>query len=365
MLTADTLGRVTFVNRELTELLGVSESALLGHAWKDILRGQDLSGLLARTLEDISTAEPLRDEIRYTRPDGRTLWLEAGCAVCASDESGGRVATFVDITDRKNAEIEAERNRENLETDVRARTAELENAVAELEMANSIKDEFIANVRHELRTPLNSIIGFSAVLRDGIAGPLNEEQTRQTGMIHDAGVRLHELIKDILYVSRIDSGIVELQPEDVDLSQIVPPVLEALKPQAERKGLELNVDVSSATAHTDAWALGKILGHLASNAIKFTDRGGITVQVQDHGDHIALMVRDTGPGIAPEDLEHAFDRFYQIRPANGGKVGGAGLGLSLARTLAQKMGGDLTITSRVGQGTEAQLIVPTHLSTTS
>jgi PAS domain S-box-containing protein len=358
----DAEGRVTFVNDQIFDLVGRSRDEMGESGWLGVIAGPYRENVVTaweRLLEDRRPLEGViglaGDEERYVAVRATPMWDSDGAVV-------GYVGTALDMTSRIRLEREIEHHREELQERVRERTTELERAVADLKVANSVKDEFIANIRHELRTPLNAIIGFSAILRDGLAGPVNEEQARQLDMVNTAGHRLYELIKDILYVSRIESGEIDLAAEEVDVSTVVHGVIESLAPHASAKGLELHVDAPTTLVRTDPWALGKILGHLASNAIKFTDHGRVDVEVRVRDGDGVLVVRDTGSGIADDAVSRAFDRFTQLAPPGGGKSHGAGLGLALSKALTERMGGVMRLRAGESGGTVAEVVFPLDMS---
>lgn len=236
----------------------------------------------------------------------------------------------------------------------------VEQRTAELSEANRAKSDFLAAMSHELRTPLNSIIGFSGVLLQNLAGELNTEQRRQVEMIGRSGSRLLSLVDQVLDLEQIEAGQVQIEPTLFDCGSIAAAVADTLRPLANEKGLALEVvpDLHGGDVFTDRARLEQILLNLVGTAVKYTDTGGVIVEVMCAGGGITYSVRDTGVGIAPEDLPRIFEDFYQARPAEGGKRLGSGLGLPVSSRLAQLLGGSIEVASTLGEGTEFRLTIP-------
>jgi len=238
---------------------------------------------------------------------------------------------------------------------------ELRLAKEQAESADRLKSSFLATMSHELRTPLNSIIGFTGILLQGLAGELNAEQSRQLGMVRASAEHLLALINDVLDVSRIEAGGLDVEREPVDLEEVIGTAIEAMRPAAERKSLVLlrEVEVRDPVLESDARRVRQIVLNLLSNAVKFTATGTVTVRLREEGATLRLEVADTGPGIAPEDLDQLFQPFRQL-DLRGSARGheGTGLGLALSRRLARLLGGELVARSRLGQGSTFTLLLP-------
>jgi signal transduction histidine kinase len=261
---------------------------------------------------------------------------------------------------RVRTHIELRRLRERLERMVADRTAALEASLLELVTANAAKDEFLASMSHELRTPLNSVIGFSGTLASGLAGPLNDEQLRQVGMISRAGRHLLALIDRVLDLVKIDAGDLSAMAREFDVAELATSAVEGVRSVAEAKGLQLSVRVAPTTGSwsADPNMLGQILDHLLDNAVRFTESGGVGLTVSPEGEVLAFAVSDTGRGIPADQQELVFEEFHQALPADGSMVGGAGLGLAVSRRLAGLLGGSITLESSVGAGSTFTLRVP-------
>ncbi len=235
-------------------------------------------------------------------------------------------------------------------------------AKAAAEAANVAKSQFLANMSHELRTPLNAILGFSEVLENGIAGPLQSRQTEYVGLIRQSGEHLLHLINEILDLARIDAGKLDLHEEVLEPSKLVDSAIALVRDRAAAGLLELDVDVEEdmTPLRADRIRLTEILLNLLSNAIKFTELGGainVLVRRTEEGG-AAFIVQDNGRGMTEAEVEIAFERFGQIEGGLSRQHEGSGLGLPLARKLAELHGGSLTLKSETGRGTTATVILP-------
>jgi len=260
--------------------------------------------------------------------------------------------TIHDITDR--VRIEAERERRH-----------------RAEAADRIKSAFLATMSHELRTPLNSIIGFTGIVLQGLAGPLNAEQTKQLGMVRSSARHLLELINDVLDISKIEAGQLEVHAEPFDLPALVERVTASVSPMAQKKGLVLTASVPPQLRQmvSDRRRVEQILLNLLNNAVKFTDQGSVTVTAEPVADFqpsaavppvraVRLRVTDTGIGIEPEELALLFQPFRQLDTGLTRQHDGTGLGLAICRRLAELLGGEISASSTWQHGSEFAVILP-------
>jgi PAS domain S-box-containing protein len=226
--------------------------------------------------------------------------------------------------------------------------------------ASRLKDEFLATLSHELRTPLNAVLGYARMLRAGVVGA--DKQARAVETIERNATSLTQIVEDVLDISRIVSGKIRLQVEPVDLPAIVGNAVEALSPAADAKGVRIEtvLDPNAGPVSGDPERLQQVLWNLLSNAVKFTGRGGrVQVRLARVSSHVELSVADTGVGIAPEFLPHVFERFRQADASTARERGGLGLGLSIARQLAEMHGGTIDAASGgLGQGSTFTLKLP-------
>jgi signal transduction histidine kinase len=230
----------------------------------------------------------------------------------------------------------------------------------QLEAASRHKSEFLANMSHELRTPLNAIIGFSEVLSERMFGELNEKQEEYLKDIHASGQHLLSLINDILDLSKIEAGRMELELTDFHLPTALDSALALIRERAGRRGiaLHLSVDDRLGQIRADERKVRQVVLNLLSNAIKFTPEGGrIDVGAVPRDGFVEVAVSDTGVGIAPEDQEAVFEEFRQVGTADK-KVEGTGLGLTLCRKFIELHGGKIWVKSQLGQGSTFTFTVP-------
>jgi signal transduction histidine kinase len=237
-------------------------------------------------------------------------------------------------------------------------------ALEEMREADQLKSQFLANMSHELRTPLNSIIGFSRVILKGIDGPITDTQREDLNAIYNAGQHLLGLISDMLDISRIEAGKLDLTFGDVNLAEIITGVMTTAIGLAKDKPIELVTDIPEdlPIIRADSIRIRQVLLNLVSNASNFTEDGQIAVSARhiQKGEHneILVAVADTGIGIAPENLDKLFEPFSQVDPSPTRKSGGTGLGLSIARHLVELHGGRIWVESSVDEGSTFAFTLP-------
>jgi PAS domain S-box-containing protein len=275
-------------------------------------------------------------ECRILWADKSIHWISAGGRVFRNDKGAPvrMMGTIADATDRKRAQ-EA-----------------LFQAKEEAVRASKFKDQFLSTMSHELRTPLNAVLGFSDLLADERYGPLNDRQQRYVAHIHTGGTHLLKLITDILDLSKIEAGRLEITREDVSIASAFAEVLSALQPLADKKSQALLQQVEpNLYIRADATRFKQILMNLIGNAIKFTPEGGqIELVARQVGGQVRMEVRDNGPGIAPEEQQRIFEAFYRLAQT-GNATEGTGLGLAITARLVELHGSKLEIESKPGDGT--------------
>jgi len=244
---------------------------------------------------------------------------------------------------------------------------EIEEKSRQLEVASRHKSEFLANMSHELRTPLNAIIGFSEVLSERMFGEVNDKQAEYLGDILESGRHLLSLINDILDLSKIEAGRMELELTEFQLPDAIENALSLVKERAHRRGIVLmrTIDDHLGVVRADERKVKQVLLNLLSNALKFTPEGGqIDVRAQVHDGETEISVRDTGVGIAPEDQGAMFEEFRQVGTASK-KVEGTGLGLAISRKFVELHGGRIWVQSQVGKGSRFAFTLPLMMPDTS
>lgn len=228
--------------------------------------------------------------------------------------------------------------------------------------ADRLKSAFLATMSHELRTPLNSIIGFTGIMLQGLAGPLNDEQTLQLGMVSKSAQHLLDLINDVLDISKIEAGQLKIAREPVDLSQTIDKVVQTVMPLAQEKKLLLQVSIAPDVGQitSDERRVEQIIINLVNNAIKFTDQGEVGITCNLKNGEVLTRVSDTGTGIKPEDVDKLFKPFRQLDVGVARKREGTGLGLSICRRLVEMLGGKIWVESEWGKGSVFSFTLPAH-----
>ncbi len=213
---------------------------------------------------------------------------------------------------------------------------------------------------HELRTPLNSIIGFTGLLVQGLAGPLNEEQRKQLGMVQNSSRHLLDLINDVLDISKIEAGQLDIEADPFDLMASVNKVVGLVSPLAERKGLTLSLRTAGemGTFVGDKRRVEQIIINLVNNSIKFTEKGFIEISCAARDTDVVLSVKDSGIGIDAGNLERIFNPFQQVDTGLSRRHEGTGLGLSITRKLVDMMSGQISVQSVLGEGSTFTVVLP-------
>ncbi len=262
----------------------------------------------------------------------------------------------------KQASDELERKIQAATADIAQQNELLRRQAIELEQASALKSQFLANMSHEFRTPLNAMLGYTSMLLQGVAGPVDGSIKRQLSRIESNGRHLLNIINEILDISRIEAGRMPLQMSKFKAPELIGEVKAELEPIIFRSKLSITIEVPKdlPPLHSDRQKVKQILLNLLSNALKFTHQGGVTVSVRPHPRErmLHLAVTDTGIGIAPADQEKIFEDFRQLDNTPTRPYGGTGLGLSICRRLAQMLDGRITVHSELGRGSTFSLILP-------
>jgi diguanylate cyclase (GGDEF)-like protein/PAS domain S-box-containing protein len=332
-------GTVTFVNEAYCRYFNRNKEDLLEHGFLQFIPGKERE-LIHERVASLSPDRPsAAHELRVAAPDKSIHWqLWTNRAIF--DEQGNLVeilATGVDITDRKKAELELQKAKEDAEAASRA------------------KSSFLANMSHEIRTPLNGIIGMTELL---LNAPLGAEQREYTNIIRESGELLLSIINDILDFSKIEAGKTDLEDVDFNPSQIIESVVRIMEPKACEKKLSLKTSFDAgvpAVLRGDPVRLQQVLLNLASNAVKFTEQGEVVLQAALGGEDeshvtVSFAVIDTGIGIPADTLKELFQPFTQADSSTTRRYGGTGLGLVISRRLVEMMGGQISVESEEGKG---------------
>ena len=365
-------GSITFLNEFGQRFFGYSAEEMTGrhvvgtivpHTGSD---GHDLQRLIAQITDD---PEAFGQNVNENmRRDGTRVWISWTNRIVrdAQGEVVEILSVGTDVTERRRAEEAIRKLNADLERRVIERTAELALAKDRAETADRVKSAFLATMSHELRTPLNSIIGFTGIILDGLAGPLNPEQERQLAMVQNSARHLLALINDVLDISKIEAAQLKVTSMPMSVPAAVANVVGIVRPLAEKKGLTLQVEVAPeiGSIRSDPRRVEQVLLNLLNNAIKFTEQGGVTLSVarEDRpglaGGAIRFAVRDTGIGLKPESLATLFQPFKQVDSGLSRSQEGTGLGLAICRRLAELMGGTVTVESEWGKGSVFTFTLP-------
>jgi PAS domain S-box-containing protein len=366
-------GRVTFLNEFGQRFFGYSAEEILGrHVIGTIVPLTDSVGRDMTKLIDQISADPVAFEQNVNeniRRDGERVWVAWTNRIVRNPQ--GQISEILsigtNITELKRAEEAIRELNISLERRVTERTTELAIARDRAEEADRLKSAFLANMSHELRTPLNSIIGFTGIILQGLTGPLNAEQQKQLEMVRASARHLLALINDVLDISKIEAGQMEVSSQSFNLRSSIEKVAGIVKPLAEKKGLSLHLQLAPGI---DSWVsdprrVEQVLLNLLNNAIKFTEQGAITLTAKivhnalhtpDSAIHISVI--DTGIGIKEEDLNKLFQPFRQIEVGLSRQHEGTGLGLAICRRLTELLGGEIHAASDWGKGSIFTIMLP-------
>ncbi|MBN1831483.1 MAG: PAS domain S-box protein [Deltaproteobacteria bacterium] len=366
-------GRITFLNEFGQRFFGYTEPEILDrHVVGTIVPEKESTGRSLGPLMGEILANPEKFERNINenmRRNGERVWIDWTNKVILDEH--GQIKEILsigsDITDRKKAEQEIRRLNDELrrhadvlEQHVAERTAELATAMERAQSADRIKSAFLATMSHELRTPLNAIIGFTGIMLQELAGPLNEEQRKQMTMVQSSSRHLLALINDVLDISKIEAGQLELSLTSFELGPSIEKMVALVSPLSDKKGIELRMDIAEnvKTVTADQRRLEQIILNLLNNAVKFTEQGHVVISCRRENDHYLLSVADTGIGMHQDELPGLFQPFHQIDTGLSRKHEGTGLGLSICKKLLNMMGGDINVESQWGQGSTFTIRFP-------
>jgi len=349
------------VNPSWQNTLGFTTEELLQKPYMEFIHPDDRQATVAKA-EGLENGEvTLAFENRYLCKDGSYKWLLWNAV--SVPERKVIYAVARDITERKRSEEERQKFMVSLETANR----ELELRNREVERATQLKSKFLASMSHELRTPLNAIVGFSDLLADGIPGQLNDKQQRFVNHIKQGSAHLLQLINDILDLSKIEAGQLELRCEQFLVKEALPEVLSTIRPLAMAKNIQVQQKLGTdRPVYADRVRFKQILYNLLSNAVKFTPKGGrIEIDCVESVNQVCLSVTDTGIGIRAEDQAVVFEEFRQVGGNTDTANQGTGLGLAITKRLVEQQGGKISLESEPGKGSRFTFTLPMGSGTSS
>lgn len=338
VIMSDAEGRIQWVNHTFEKVTGYSMAEVLGHRPSEFLNGPETSMAVSDQIAAaIGAGRSHRAEILNYRKDGQKIWMEI-TLVPVLDETGA-VETVVSV--------------ERDVTQARKHAQELARAKLDAEAATRAKSDFLATMSHEIRTPMNGVIGMADLLCEADLPPTYHDYAET---IRHSAEALLTILNDILDLSKLEAGRVELNPIDFDPGACLDNVVRLLRSQASARGLYLGLETDGVPPHLrgDDTRLRQVLLNVIGNAVKFTETGGVTVhaRARPEGDdwRLRIEIRDTGVGIPQDRLDHIFDPFAQADAATTRRFGGTGLGLSISRRLCEAMGGSISARSEPGVG---------------
>ena len=379
ILVTDDQSNIIMMNDEAERLFQVREGGKRNYGAIQAIRGNDTKFTSFISEFTLGTAISRRSRMTLTDPSsGRELPAEVVSGKIINEH--GEPSVIVSVVHDLTKQVENERLYEELkkfsaqlEERIRAATADLEAQnlklqwqSQELARANRLKSEFLASMSHELRTPLNAVLGHTSLLLDRLFGDVTTQQIDSLERIRAAGQHLQALIDDILDLAKIEAGKMPLHLEEIPLREVVTEVAQQLEPMVRKKRLEATYQVVDERlyVYTDRTKLKQILLNLLSNAVKFTHHGWVRLTATRSGDHVSIVVSDSGIGIKSEHLDAIWEDFRQIDQSRTREFGGTGLGLSITRKLLERLGGNVEVSSTYGVGTTFTVWLPVRFAPT-
>ncbi len=342
-------GRLTFISPAVTAVLGFDPEDLIGQDIVEHMHPDDQDAAREQIARLGIETDSIRLTYRVHHRDGHLVWLESTVHAIYNEQGEDvteAIAVTRDVSERKNYELQLLEAREKAEA------------------ANRTKSTFLANMSHELRTPLNAIIGFSEILKRELYGPLGDENySDYAGLIYDSGSHLLDLINDILDMSKVEAGKMEISLAPIDIQDVAETCLKLVETKSAEKNLNLELTVDPAIGGQsvlgDLRATKQIMLNLLSNAVKFTGEGGtIRIDIRPLGEDVELRVSDNGIGIKPEDIPRLLKPFEQVVGESSLAEEGSGLGLALTKSFCELQGGSFELDSDVGVGTSVRITLP-------
>jgi PAS domain S-box-containing protein len=354
------------VNPAFCRLIGMEEEAVLGRPYVEVLPEPDGHGPLP-VLERVFRSGAAESDVEVPRHRAAGEHAVWSCTVWPLRNGSGEThGLVVEVRDRTH-EAESTRRLQEMADEIRGinerllRSALQEQEWAEkAEAAAKAKSDFLSMMSHELRTPLSGIVSYAEILLGEMLGPINERQRNGLRGITSCSAHLVQMIDDVLDYARVEAQSVQVRPEGADVCRLAQEVVAMIEPLAAEKGLRFLPAIPDRPLplETDSQKVRQILLNLLGNAVKFTDRGEVRLEVHEEKAGVCLCVRDTGTGIPPEDMERIFEPFVQRESVMTRRYGGTGLGLPISRSLAYLLGGELTARSTPGRGSEFVLRLP-------
>jgi len=353
----DKNGRFLLINNKIVEFTGYSRNELLKMHFRHIIAREEKSKWprLIRKLQKEKSLEHIRTMIQTKT--GQKIHIELNVSpVYKNSKINGYRGIARDITSQMQTEKEIRKQSEEL----KKLNQELKKKNKELEEIGQLKSQFVSNVSHELRTPLNGVLGYAELLRDGIYGPVNDEQKKALQNIIFSGNHLLDLINEILDFSKLQNCQMELYKEIFSVYNLIDAVAATVKPMLRNLPIELIIQMPPElpAVYVDSQKIYQVFINIVGNAMKFTQRGEIKIEARLVDSEILFSVHDTGIGIAKENIPLIFEEFRQLDGSNTRRYGGTGIGLSLSKRLIELHGGRIWVESEVGKGSTFYFTLP-------